>query len=101
MAQNQHHITPAAILNKTMFALVGLTVLTVVAARLHLGIMAAPVAFLIATIKAFLVMGFFMGLKYENKSNRVIFASGFFSLALLFFFCAFDIWTRIQVQSTL
>lgn len=97
----QHHITSSQILTKTMIALFVLTVLTVVMARIHLGVFAAPVAFLIAAVKAFLVMSFFMGLKYDDKSNRLIFASGFFFLALLFFFSALDIFTRVAVQSTL
>lgn len=84
-----------------MVALFVLTVLTVVMARIHLGMFAAPVAFLIAAVKAYLVMSFFMGLKYDDKSNRIIFASGFFFLAILFFFSALDIWTRVVVQSTL
>jgi cytochrome c oxidase subunit 4 len=103
MAQEhkQHHITSSQVLSKTMMALFALTVLTVIMARIHLGAFAAPIAFLIAAIKAFLVMSFFMGLKYDDKSNRIIFASAFFFLAVLFFFSSLDIWTRVVVQSTL
>ena len=104
MAQNnhqQHHVISAKTLLNVFLALLALTALTVFSARMHLGVLAAPVAFIIATIKAFLVMGFFMGLKYDDKSNRVIFGAGFVFLALLFFFCALDIWTRMQVISTL
>lgn len=103
MANNneQHHVIPATVLTKTMLALFALTVLTVAAARIHLGVFAAPVAFAIAFVKALLVMAFFMGLKYESSSNRIIFGAGFFFLFLLFFFSALDIFTRLQVQSTL
>jgi cytochrome c oxidase subunit 4 len=102
MAENtSHHITPSTVLIKTMFALVGLTVLTVVAAQLHLGFFAAPVAFLIATVKAYLVMSYFMGLKYDHLHNKIIFATGFFFLGLFLFFCVLDIFTRVQIQSTL
>ena len=97
----EHHVTPSAVLVKTFLALIVLTVLTVVAARLHLGALAAPVAFLIATVKAVLVMAFFMGLKYDVALNRIIFLSGFFFLALLLFFSALDIYTRPLVNSTL
>ncbi|MEZ0392008.1 MAG: cytochrome C oxidase subunit IV family protein, partial [Pseudobdellovibrionaceae bacterium] len=62
---------------------------------MHLGVLATPIAFLIAIVKALLVMAFFMGLKYDVKGNRLIFATGFFFLGLLFFFCALDIWTRV------
>ncbi len=98
---HQHHIIPFAILGRVCFALLVLTALTVGTSRLHLGIFAAPVAFLIALVKALLVMAFFMGLKYDLKSNRVIFGVGFFVLAVMIFFCALDIWTRVYQGSTL
>ncbi len=109
MAQNHkndhnhqdHHVIPFPVLAKVAVALLALTALTVITSRMHLGVMAAPVAFAIALVKAFLVMGFFMGLKYDVKSNRLIFASGFFFLLLLFFICALDVWTRIHQMSTL
>ena len=96
-----HVIVPFSVLSRVCIALLILTVLTVAASRMHLGMLEAPVAFLIAFVKAMLVMGFFMGLKYDVKSNKLIFATGFFFLALLFFFCALDIWTRIAQTSTL
>jgi caa(3)-type oxidase subunit IV len=66
-----------------------------------LGAFAGLVAFSIAAVKAFLVMGVFMGLKYETKLNRLIFGAGFFFLALLAFFCVIDIWTRLHQASSL
>lgn len=107
MAQNDqsqeggHHIVSTAILGRVCAGLLVLTALTVLTSRMHLGVLAAPVAFVIAAIKAFLVMAFFMGLKYDAKSNRLIFATAFFFLALLFFFCALDISTRVNELSTL
>lgn len=99
--EDHHHIIPFSILRNVCAALLVLTVLTVVCARINFGVMAAPVAFLIAITKAMLVMSYFMGLKYDAKSNRVIFGLGFFFLAVLLFFCALDIWTRIGQMSTL
>lgn len=96
-----HFIVPAKILTNVLLILVVLTVLTVVTAQMHLGALAGPVAFLIAIIKALLVMSYFMGLKYDEKSNRIIFACGFFFLLVLFFFCALDIFTRILQNNTL
>ncbi|RYZ85635.1 MAG: hypothetical protein EOP06_15940, partial [Proteobacteria bacterium] len=57
-----HHITPFNVYLKVALSLFGLTILTVVAHHFNkqLGVMAAPVAFLIATIKAVLVMLWFM-----------------------------------------
>lgn len=100
--ENVHHIVPAATLMKILVILLVLTVLTVVTAKfVHLGHAAVPVAFAIALVKAFLVMGYFMGLKYDAKGNRIIFATGFLGLALLFFFCALDTFSRVLQNSTL
>ena len=46
-------------------------------------------------------MGYFMGLKYDSKENKMIFASGFFFLALLIFFCLLDIFSRVAVDGAL
>jgi len=100
-SHGEHHVIPFQVLGRVAVTLLVLTVLTVATSRMHLGVLAAPVAFAIALVKAFLVMGFFMGLKYDVKSNRAIFASGFFFLLLLFFICALDIWTRVGQTSTL
>lgn len=99
--QHEHHVIPFQVLSRVAIALLVLTAVTVATSRMHLGVMAAPVAFAIAIAKALLVMGFFMGLKYDVKSNRLIFAAGFFFLLLLFFICALDIFTRIGQGSTL
>ena len=74
--EEQHHIIPFSILRNVCVALLVLTALTVFCARLHLGVLAAPIAFLIALTKAMLVMAYFMGLKYDAKSNRIIFSRG-------------------------
>ncbi len=100
-ANHSHHIIPFKIYVMTAAALFVLTFATVGFHQMHLGAMAAPVAFLIASIKAALVMLFFMGLKYDNMMNRVIFGISFFTLMLLFAISALDIWTRIAEKSTL
>jgi cytochrome c oxidase subunit 4 len=96
-----HFVVPFHILRNVAAGLLVLTLLTVVTARMHLGWAAAPIAFLIASIKAYMVMAYFMGLKYDSRMNRWIFATGFFFLAVLYTFCASDIWTRIQQFNTL
>ena len=96
-----HHIVPFSVLRNVCGALLVFTALTVIAARMHLGALAAPVAFTIALCKALLVMAFFMGLKYDVRSNRLIFATGFFFLFVLWFFTYLDIFTRIFQASTL
>lgn len=98
---SQHHIIPLKTYLNVAIALFVLTVLTVVFHQMHLGVLAAPVAFLIAAIKASLVLLYFMHLKYDNMMNRVIFGSAFFFLILLYAFSAVDIYTRIKALSTL
>lgn len=98
-----HHITAFSTYVKVAAALFGLTFLTVIAHHFHetLGAMAAPVAFLIATVKAFLVILWFMHLKNDTNMNRIIFGTTFFFLAVLLIFSGFDIWTRVVEFSTL
>jgi cytochrome c oxidase subunit 4 len=97
----EHHIVPAQLLTKILIALLALTILTVVTAQMHLGAIAGLVAFAIAGVKAYMVMAYFMGLKYDSASNRLIFASGFIFLGIMFFFCILDILTRVSQSSTL
>lgn len=97
-----HFIIPFEVLRNVALALMGLTVLTVFTAKfMHLGVLAGLVAFAIAFVKALLVMGYFMGLKYDTKLNRFIFSTGFIFLVILAFFSVLDIWTRISQSSTL
>lgn len=97
-----HHVIPYSILINVMWALLALTVLTVVTAKfVHMGPFAALVAFTIAAVKAYLVLAYFMGLKYDTLQNRLIFSTGFIFLAILMFFCVVDIATRYGVQPTL
>jgi caa(3)-type oxidase subunit IV len=88
MASNQqggsvHHIVPMPVLLKTAGALFALTLLTMIAFwnHHHLGALGAPIAFLIAGVKAFFVMAYF--------------------LAVLLIFSGLDIWTRVFQSSTL
>jgi cytochrome c oxidase subunit 4 len=97
-----HHVVPYSVLINVMWALLVLTVVTVITAKfVHLGAFAALVAFAIAAVKAYLVMAYFMGLKYDAASNRFIFATGFVFLAVLLLFCVLDIATRVSQTSTL
>lgn len=100
---HDHHIMPFKTYLKVGGGLFILTFLTVGAhmLRSHFEPFAALIAFTIAAIKAYLVMAYFMHLKYDVKSNRIIFATGFLFLALLFAICALDIYTRVFQGSVL
>jgi len=96
-----HHITLQTHL-AVFTALISLTILTVVTAKfMSFGAFDALIAFSIATVKAFLVMAYFMHLKYDEKIYRWIIISSFFFVLLLFVFCVLDLSTRILQQSTL
>lgn len=96
-----HHIIPLPVYIKVFATLIVLTVITVMASRFDFGNFNAVVAFGIATVKAALVMGFFMHLKYDNMMNRVIIMSGVFFLVVLYLFCFLDEITRVVQKSTL
>jgi cytochrome c oxidase subunit IV len=102
-SNSEHHITPLNTYLKVAGALFVLTFLTIGfhAIRTYLGPFAAIIAFLIAGVKAFLVLAWFMHLKYDKPSNRIIFASGFLFLLLLFLISVMDIYSRNQVNSVL
>ncbi len=98
-----HHITPLPVYLKIGVALFLLTFLTIGAhsIREYIQPFAALVAFTIAGIKAWLVMAWFMHLKYDKPSNRLIFSLGFIFLAVLIGFCALDIVSRVSQNSIL
>ncbi len=100
-----HHVVPIATYLKVLAALVVLTILTVGVAKpvsgFDAGILNAGIAFLIASIKATMVLAIFMGLKYDKKLYVAIFVTAMFFLAVMFTFSALDIYTRIHVDSSL
>jgi cytochrome c oxidase subunit 4 len=98
---HEHHFIPLKTYWTVFAALIFLTIITVAAAQIDFGAMNALVAFGIASVKASLVLGIFMHLKYDNMMNRVIIGSGVFFLLLFWFFSIIDIVTRIPQNSTL
>ena len=99
--QGEHHHVTFDVYIKIFAALIVLTVVTVLAAQVDFGPLNTIVAFGIATVKAILVLAYFMHLKYDNMLNRVIIASSVFFLLVLYFFCTVDEFTRIIQRSTL
>jgi cytochrome c oxidase subunit IV len=81
---------------KILGLLLVLTVITVAAAQVDFGAMNTVIAMLIASVKAFFVLAFFMHLKYDNKLYIVCFGTAIFFLVLLYFFCWVDFYTRIS-----
>jgi len=79
----------------TIFAtLIVLTGVTVAIARMDFGAMNTPIALAIAGFKATLVILFFMGVKYNTPLTKVVAASGFVWLIILFGITMGDYLTR-------
>jgi cytochrome c oxidase subunit 4 len=84
------HALPARTLIGVFLALVGLTVVTVVATWFPTGSFEIWISLGIATIKASLVAAYFMHLRYDNPLHAVIFIFGLFFVALFLGFLLLD-----------
>ncbi|GBF39972.1 cytochrome C oxidase subunit IV family protein [Leptospira johnsonii] len=92
-----HHLISVQTYSLVFAALILGTIITVLVAQVDFGALNTVIAMLVATIKASLVLAYFMHLKYDNVMNRVIFGSGFLFLLLLFGFSVADIYTRAKI----
>ncbi len=98
-----HHITPPLTYIKTFIALVVLMALTVAVSYVQIGDFFGIsgsghwannlIAIGIATVKALLVILFFMGVKYSTTLTKIWVIAGFLCLPLMFFILA-DYGTR-------
>lgn len=98
---SKNHIVPSKTYLSVLISLLVLTVITVGVAQIDFGALNAFFAMLIATIKAGLVLLYFMHLKYDDKLYWVVFGSAVFFVIVLFFFSKLDIITRVIQNSTL
>ena len=93
------HITPVRLLLAIFAALTVLTVITVAVTAVDLGSQGNfIIAMVIATVKAALVMGFFMHLKWDSRFNVVVFLSSFLFVVLFLTMALAD---RKEYQSTI
>jgi cytochrome c oxidase subunit 4 len=93
-----HFVPPTWIYIAVWVSLLVLTVITVAVAGIDLGELNTPVAMLVATIKASLVVMFFMGLKWDEGTNKVAFLVGLATMGLFFVLTLADIKTRDWVD---
>lgn len=100
MSHAEHHITPIKTLVTVILALFGLTILTVATSRMDLGGLDVPVAIAIASLKAGLVVLIFMGLKYDNKVNALIFGIGSLFVIVFLTFTLLDTVFRGDLSNT-
>ncbi len=88
------HNVPMSTYVAIFIALMVLLVVTVVAAFLPLGAANMPVAMLIATVKAALVILYFMHVKFASRLTKVFVAASFVWHAIMFVMTFFDYWSR-------
>ena len=92
-----HHIAPLSMYFKVYGALLVLTVITVVVSFVPLGAASFGVAMLVALVKAAVVAGYFMHLKYDDRLYSFMFVGGLFFVALFFTFTYTDMFTRADI----
>ncbi|MBZ0273263.1 cytochrome C oxidase subunit IV family protein, partial [bacterium] len=92
------HISPLKTYLTVYFALLGLTIVTVIVSYLNLGAVGLAAALVVAIVKATVVGMYFMHLKYDDRFNTIIvFASILF--ILLFFGLTFaDLQSRGMIS---
>lgn len=89
-----HHVVPYHVFITVWIALLVLTGITVWVSRLHLGAFSMIVALAVASIKAGLVITYFMHMKYEKPIFRLMLYVAFLILAIFIGFTFFDVLYR-------
>lgn len=92
--EKSHHIQSYFTLGTVLTILLALTTLTVIVAGLHLGAFSVAAALLVASVKAFIVLSFFMHLKYESLFIRLMVAGVFLLFAIVIVITFIDYLTR-------
>jgi cytochrome c oxidase subunit 4 len=73
------------------------TILTVITGRRDLGVMNLPLAMTIATVKASLVVLFFMHMTETPTANRIVFGASLVFAIVLIIGVFGDLWTRNEM----
>src|SRR5215831_794127 len=92
------HISPATFYVFILAILVALTLLTVGVSYIHLGKLNLIVAIVIASIKASLVILFFMHLRYDNKFNALVVVISLLFIGVFFAYTLNDTEHRAEVD---
>ena len=96
--KHEPHIIPLSTYFKVFGILMFLTALTVLTAQVNLGGgLNIVLAMVIATIKASLVLMFFMHLYYDNKTNLIFFLGSILFLIIFITFTLIDVGYRDKI----
>ena len=96
--QGHDHVVPVGLYLAVFAALMVLTVATVAASRVDLGVMNTPVALAIAIVKAALVVLFFMHVRWSPRLLGLVFAASLFWLFHLLAGTAADYLSRTDMD---
>lgn len=94
LQMGHHHVSSSRMFFNVLATLLALTVVTVAVSRVDFGGANMLIAMAIASVKASLVMAFFMHLKWDTAINKIVFLGSFLFLSLLFVFTLADQATR-------
>ena len=94
MNEPEAHIVASRTFITVWLALLALTAITVTVAGLHLGAFSTLAAIVIASVKAGLVLWFFMHLKYERLFFKVLLLVPIVTLAVIIGLTFVDVWYR-------
>lgn len=72
MSENKHHIVPLRVYVLVLIALIALTFASIEITSIELGEYTVAGALILACIKSFLVLTYFMHLKYDKKYIRAM-----------------------------
>jgi cytochrome c oxidase subunit 4 len=84
------HVLPFRVLAAVWLGLLVLTVITVVVAGFDIGNFNLGVAMAIATVKASLVLLYFMHMRYDRPMNAIVFVSALLFVALFVYIALLD-----------
>lgn len=90
MDNHENHVTPYSVNAKVLIALLFLTFVTVAITGIELGPLTVTVALLVACVKGFIVLTWFMHLKFEQPFFRWMVIGVFILFALIIILTFFD-----------
>lgn len=94
MVENEQHIVSTNTFIRVWLSLLALTALTVITAKLGIGAASVLIPLFIASVKAGLVLWFFMHLKYEKKLFKLMLLMPIATVTIILIFTFFDLWYR-------
>lgn len=95
MSEHKHHITGYSTHLIVLGVLLVLTAVTVGITRFEMGPFNTTAAMLVAGIKAFVVLAWFMHLKFESSFYKIMVALVIAIFLLVLFVTFFDYWFRV------